>query len=477
MFRLLGIVLLATLLAACGSNSSSHCDPVAQTGCGSGQVCAPVQNGTPGCFAPVVVQGTVADIESGTLLNEARVVALDANRAPLSTVAVTAGTGTSAGAYELQVRATRDSTGAPVQSMTLRADARGYQTFPGGVRAALPIDLSSATLDSGTQTWRITSTTNPLTKLKLVPLAPAVASANTAYLHGTVARPPSGAGALVVAEPAGLTGIADKDGSYAIFNLAPGTQYVVTAYTKGANYTPVTTAALTAGDNSVDTLALGAGATATFSGDLIFNNGATPPSVTLVVESTYDLNLDRGESPPGLTVTSGASGGYSFTGVPDGDYRVLAAFDIDGDVRDVEGNGNTASPLVTIQSGAVVGSVPGFKIIPAVDLRTIDGTSVSATPAVVTTTTPTFIWQSGSVDSSAKTYRVKVYDSFGNEVGTYDQDAVTGQNSITYGGPPLVSGMYYQLRILAIKETILQLQTLAPTQLSQTEDLLGVFTY
>jgi hypothetical protein len=478
MFRFLGIALLATLLAACG-NSSSHCDPVAQTGCGSSQVCAPVQNGTPACFAPVVVQGTVADITNSALLNDARVVALDANRAPLSTVAVTAGTGTAAGAYELKVQATRDSKGAPVQAfMTLRADKQGYQTFPGGVRAALPIDLSTATLDSGSQTWLITSATTQLTNLKLVPLAPAVASASTAYLHGTVARPPSGAGALVVAEPslggAGVTAIAGKDGSYAIFNLAPGTQYVVTAYTEGANYTPVTTAALSPGDNIVDALALGAGATASFSGGLIYNNSATGPvSVTLVVESTYDPILDRGESPPGLSV-SGA-GSYSFTGVPDGRYVVLAAFDIDQKVRDVSGTGNTAPVVAVIQSGALVnGPLANFKIVPAVDLLTIDGTTVSATPVAVTTATPAFGWQSGSVDASASTYRVNVYDSFGNLVWSHDQAALTGQNSITLG-QPLVSGMYYQLRILAIAEKIPV--PVSFTQLSQTEDLLGVFTY
>jgi hypothetical protein len=482
MFRFSGIALLATLLAACGDNQSNSCDPVARTGCSGSQVCEPVGDGKPACFAPVVVQGTVADIASGALLNGARVVALDANRAPLSTVAVTAGTGESAGAYDLEVRATRDATGKPAQAfMTLRADAQGYQTFPGGVRTALPTDLASATLDSATQTWRITSLATPLTTLKLVPLT----SGGTALVHGSVARPPSGAGALVVAEPAGggagaqtgLTGVADEDGNYAIFNLASGTQYVVSAYTKGANYIPVTTVSLAAGDNAVAALALGGGSTASFDGGLIFNNGATSPvSVTLTVESTYVSSLDRGESPPGLTVTSGASG-YSFTGVPDGKYRVLAAFDVDGDVRNISGTGNTASPLVTIEAGAVVGgasSAPSFKIIPAVHLLTIGGTSVSATPAVATVATPIFTWQKGSVDSSAATYRVLVFDSLGNEAWSEDIAAVSS-HSIPYAGQPLVAGMYYQLRILAIKEGISVPSEF--TQLSQTEDLLGVFIY
>jgi hypothetical protein len=50
-----------------------------------------------------------------------------------------------------------------------------------------------------------------------------------------------------------------------------------------------------------------------------------------------------------------------------------------------------------------------------------------------------------------------------------------GSNSIPYAGQQaLVPGMYYQLRILAIKEDPVPSEF---TQLSQTEDLLGVFIY
>ena len=183
-------------------------------------------------------------------------------------------------------------------------------------------------------------------------------------------------------------------------------------------------------------------------------------------------NLDRGESPPGLTVQGSASG-YSFAGVPDGQYVVLAAFGLDGDVRDVSGTGNTAAPQVTIQSGAVVGTPPGFKIIPSVNLLTIGGTTVSATPVVLagaTAPTPTFVWQTGSVDASATNYRVDVFDSFG--ISQFSVTVPNTTTSVTYGvGAPasaLQAGMYYQLRISALK---------TGTQLSQTEDVAGVFAW
>jgi hypothetical protein len=431
-----------------------------------------VQSGTTACFAPVLVRGTVSDgtTTPATNLTGALVVALDPSRAPLSTVVATALDGT----YELKVRAARDQSGKPVQaSMTLRADKQGYQTFPGGIRTALPIDLSSAVLEAGS--WVISG---PLTALQLLPLA----GGGTAFLHGSVTAPPPGAGTLVVAEPApggtgphtGFTGLADEAGNYTIFNLMAGASYVVSAYTKGVNYLPATTPVLVAGDNSLPKLQLGGGAGAVVSGNLIFNNGASSMiQASLVVESTYVPNLDRGESPPGLTVDADASG-YTFSGVPDGKYIVLAPFGLHGDVRDISGGGNTAAPQVTIQGGAIQGTPPSFKIIPAVDLLTIGGTAVSATPATVNTATPMFAWQKSNVDSSSATYRVLVIDSFGNQVWLNDMAAMTS-DSVTYGGLPLAAAMVYQLRILAIKEAMPVPANF--TQQSQTQDLAGVFAY
>ena len=285
----------------------------------SGLYCEPVGGAGSACFAPVLVRGTVADptTVTTTLLAGARVVGLDASRAPVSSVGVTA----AGGAYELKVRAARDAAGRPVASaITLRADAQGYQTFPGGVRPALPIDLSTAAQVGGS--WVVSG---PLTALQLLPLT----GGGTARIEGTVPRVPTIAAPLVVAEPVGggpgVTGIADRDGSYAIFNLALGTPYVVKAYARGANYPAVTTAPLSAIQTTVS-LAGPAPTGAPVSGDLIFNRSANPDvDVTLVVESTYLTTLDRGESPPGLTV-HGSGNGYAFTGVPDGTYVVLAAF-------------------------------------------------------------------------------------------------------------------------------------------------------
>lgn len=472
MRRALALATLA-LAAACGGSSSSGPPPTCATaGCPAGQYCESVAGASVACFAPVIVSGAVLDATSATSVAGARVVALDPNRAPTSTVAVTPVAGT----YQLKVRSARDASGRPTSSIFLRADAQGYETFPGGLRPALPVDLSTASGVAGS--WVVSG---PLTLLRLFPLA----GGGTASLHGSVAAAPNGRSPLVVAEPApgdagpgtGVTGIAGTDGTYAIFNLRAGTSYVVKAYAQGTNWTPATTGALAAGDQAVSQLALAGPATASFGGNIIANNSPNPAfKVTLAVDATYLTTLDRGDSPPGLTVDgSFGNPGYTFTGVPDGTYRVLAAYGLDGDVRDVSGTGNTSSPLVTVTAG-VAGTPPGFKIIPAVDLVSIGGVGVGTDPIVVTSSaTPTFHWVRGSVDAQSATYRVLVFDVFGDVAYSADQGAVSGDNAATYAGTALTPGVPYQLRILAIKEPIPV--PAAYTQQSQTEDLAGVFTY
>ena len=468
------IVTLATLIAAasaCSSSKSSSCNPGDPGACGGGQVCEAVAGGEPACFPPVAVKGKVTDLATGAAVAGARVVALDANRAPASAVAIT----DSAGSYTLTVAAARTRDVVPTAAVTLRTDARDYQCFPGGVRAALPIDLAAATLASDKSGWSVESA---LTDVGLIHLPD---TTNLLSISGKVAKPPSRVGVLVVAEPQGggrgLTAIADADGSYTIFNLpaaaAPGVGYSVSAYGKGLNYAPAT-ATLTVGASapSVD-LAVANSKTATIDGGLIFNSGAsTPTSVALVVASTYDAALDRGESPPALVAQIASGGSYEIPGVPDGQYVALAAFGIDGDVRDLSGTGNTAPVHVLVQGGALVGSLGQFKLVGAVQLDSIDGVAIGndGVPVTLATATPSFVWSKAPSYSSAAQYRVDVLDAFGTLAWTAMQTG-SGSNSFTatYAGVPLQSGMYYQLRIEALDGT--------GNVLSQTEDLKGVFYF
>jgi len=470
-------VVLSALAAGCGGNSApkSSCDPNATGSCSSGLVCEQVAGGQPTCFAPLEVAGRVFDLGNSNAATNgilsARVVALDANRAPASKVAVS---GTN-GAYQIQLPWQRNADGSPVAgSITLRADASGFQTFPSGLRLALPINVTSAV--KGATAWTLQSVQTDVGLIKLP------STVNLASIHGTVADPPGGVGVLVVASPAGstqagtgFTGIADADGTYAIFNLpaaaTPGTNYDVQAYAAGANYDPGA-ATLLPGDDKAVNLTLKNTATATVTGmvDITGQNlPATPvTSVILVVKSTFDPNLARGEAPPGLRV-GGVTGAYSIPGIPDGTYVVLAAFENDGMVRDISGIGGTATVEAVVSGGAVTSCSNScqFKITGAVTLDTPFVAPYDTTPWPATSATPAFSWLAyPSVD----TYVVSVIDAFGNQA-LAPTTVSKLSTSFTYpstGAATLVPGMYYQLRV-----QVTQLGVTGPA--SQSEDLKGVF--
>lgn len=456
-------VLLAALAAACsGSGGDRPCDPASATACEAGLACEVVQGGQPTCLAPLVLRGSVTSLPPapGAPVDGARVVALDANRAPLSGVALS----DAQGSFELEVPAARDASGRPAAAaVILRADAPGFLPFPGGVRTALPVDLGGATYDGGARRWVVSG---PLTALGLAP-SPVTSAAS---VHGVVAAPPARAGVLVVGEVAGagVTGVADRDGSYALFNLpvdAGGTTVTVAAYAPGANYARPAASLRPGEDRRLD-LALLPSPAATVTGDLAFVAGGTPPtSVALVVESTYLAGLDRGESPPGLRAAA-VSGPYSIAGVPDGRYVSLASFEADGNVRDLSDIGGTAPALVVVQGGVMTSSPLSYKITGAVTLLDIGGVAASTSAVDIAVATPVFRW---AAYSSTDEYRIRVYDDLGAEVWAATQPAASGVNQATYAGAPLQPGRSYQLRVVAWKPTKLQI--------SQTEDLMGVFRY
>lgn len=450
---------LIALAAGCSSGDST-CDPVAQTGCDEGLVCEEVVGTDPGCFEPVVVRGSVFNLADDGAIEGATVVALDANRAPASSVATT----DLSGNYEIQVARQRDTDGNPVGGdVTLRADAAGFQTFPSGVRQPLPIDLSAPVAVDG-----LLVVQNAATDVGLVAL-PSGAGINEIF--GNVEVPPTNAGVLVVAETAsgsgarGFTAIAGRAGTYRIFNLPDG-DFSVTAYAKGVSYAAQTVSLGGGEDMQVD-LALSEDATGTVSGDVqIVNPGeGDGTSYILVVESTFDDVLARGETPPGLRAPEGTaligSGSWTIEGVPAGSYKVLGAFENDRLVRDPDfGQGNTEIVRVEVAAGQSV-DAPSFKITGALDVI-----MPGAEGPEEVSGTPVFSWVD---DSGEDRYAIEVYDTFGNVLwNNPDIPGSSGSNpQVTYEGSPLQSGMYYQFRVTSFDVN--------DRPLSRTEDLKGVF--
>lgn len=451
---LLGVLVLG--IAACGGDGDGTCDAVANTGCDDGLVCEVVTGGPAACFSPLLVRGVVFDLTDESLIAGARVVALDVNGSPVSSVAVTAADGR----YELRIPTERDAEGVPVGvNLTLRADAARYQSFPSGIRQPIPIDTNAATMNGGRYVVE-----SALSSVGLLPLA----AAGSGSVWGRVERGPASTGILVVAETgtapgSGYSAIADTDGDYRIFNLPAG-DYTVRAYALESNYTPATITLADAASQEVD-LALSATAASNVTGTVNLVEGAPPTSVILVVASTFDAVLARGETPPGLRapaagIVPNVDGPWTIAGVPAGRYVALAAFENDGAVRDQSGGGNTDLVFIDVVAGQNLDIVDGFKVTEAIALI---GPGATAPESVATA--PTLQWDR---DSSAKDYHVQVFNALG-EI-TMDHHTNDGAIvSVPYSGA-LLSGMYYQLRVTSFDDA-----SPTPNPIAKTEDLRGVF--
>lgn len=450
---------LLTFIAAgvgAGCGSDDPCDPVAQTGCESGLACEVVEGGEPACFAPVVIRGQVFDLATDTGVAGAHVVALDINGAAVSEVAVSSDTGD----YELPVPSTRREDGTPVPvELTLRADAAAYQTFPSGVRQALPIDTTNPE-----DTGDALVVASALTDIGLLGLPE---SSGEGQIFGEVEAPENQNGMLVVATSAdgvGFAAVANRSGGYRIFNVPAG-DYEVQAYARGVNYAPQQATLAAAGETEVD-LALSDSATGTVSGTVQIVNafGGAATSVILVLESTFDEVLERGQTVPGLRapepgLAPDVTGGYTFDGVPAGRYVVLGAFENDNLVRDPDTSiGGTSTLHIEVTPGETT-TVDGFKITGALEILSPGAQGPEQVQGL-----PTLSWND---DSSEDEYQVQVFDSFGNTVWETSIAGVSGGTpSVEYAGPALESGMYYQFRVTSKKDTV---------PISRTEDLEGVF--
>lgn len=445
-----------SFLVACGGDDGP-CDPVAQSGCDDGLVCEQVLDGEATCFAPVEVRGRVLDLADMGGIEGARVVAVDVNGAAVSSVAVSGSDGT----YVLPIPSQRSAEGMPSAfPVSLRAEAAGYQAFPGTVRQALPLDIGTAAPDGDGFVVR-----SAITDIGLF----AQADAPTGSIRGTVEIPDDHAGVLVVAESggAGFAGLVSRDGEYTVFNLPPG-GYTVTAYSIGHAYTPATID-VAAGAVTLD-LALASDGPGSLTGQvsIVNGNGFSNTSVVAFIESTFDTTTGRGIAPPGLrsprTGEPNITGAFSMEGVPPGRYVVVAAFENDGLVRDPDlCIAGTTDVHVEITAGQTAVAPTTFKVTGSLAVI-----APGAEVAEEVTGAPTFSWVD---DSSEDQYLVEVFDAFGQNIWTATAPGASGSMpSLAYGGPALSAGMYYQWRVTSTKTA-----TGGTCALSRSEDLRGVF--
>jgi hypothetical protein len=159
------------------------------------------------------------------------------------------------------------------------------------------------------------------------------------------------------------------------------------------------------------------------------------------------------------------SGAFNISGVCDGTYKVLAAFENDDLVRDPDLNiSGTQIVEITVSGGAV--TLPeSFKITEALEIFSPGG---GDGPTEVVGN-PTLIWAD---DSSEDYYTVEVFDSSGNVIWSdLNVPGVSGSStvSVVYGGPALESGKIYQFRALSWRDS-----NGGASPISATEDLRGM---
>jgi hypothetical protein len=425
------------------------CDPkVANPGCHGDRVCELVSGGEPRCHDPYSIVGKVFDSVTDEPISGARVVARDVNGAAVSGVAISGVDGS----YRLPVPVERNAEGTPTATkleVLLRADAQGYATFPKPPRTALPLDVMKANAET-----RVLQTA--ATEIALVALQDAT---GVGTISGSV-RADAPGGTLLVA--GGATAVADLRGSFTIFNVPAGTT-TVSGYLTGVNLESKSVDVVaneTVGDVVLESVGE---ASANVSGTVTFvNPGSGITSVILVVADTFQENVARGESPPGLKTGLDVVGPFEIRNVPDGRYKVLAGFENDGFVRDPSSIGGTSIVEVTV-AGANVALPASFKVTGALAVRSPDNEDE-------VTGTPTFVWED---DSGEASYDVVLYDALGTEVWKKNRPSVSGSTDVSqaYDGDLslLKSGMIYQFKALSLNN--------AGVPLSSTEDLKGVFVY
>jgi hypothetical protein len=454
--------------------------------CAPGLACEPI-DGTDDqyvCGAAVEIRGLVTDSASGDPIEGALVAALDASSAPVTDVAVT----DACGAYVLpvSVRRTPDGEFAETPKWTLSVSAQDYLPFPAGVRPALPIDIADAVpdpdaepTDSGDtagETYTSDVIDNAATRVALIHLPSA--EAGGAIVSGTVASDHA-PGMLVVAEggsgPRASYAIVDASGHYTLFNVPDG-EVTLRGYRRGLEVEPTVVMASGEPIEGVDLPVVTADVDdlATVDGSLSIVNapGGSQTSVVLVPVSVYNDALERGPVPVGLRVPDppqdpNVSGQFGFEGVPSGTYKVLVAFENDLLVRDPdEGIAGTAILEIAVGMGERMDLQDGFKVTEALEVFGPGRDS----PEVVDAQ-PVLTWAD---DSSEDGYEVVVFDALGELVWETTVPGVSGNDrvEVTYEGPALEPGMYYQFRATSWRETGGGGERL---YISRTEDLRGVF--
>ncbi|MBN2695720.1 hypothetical protein JXR93_13760 [bacterium] len=434
------------------------------TPCSNGMVCESIENESlTGCFLPAYISGKVFDIQSLENISNARVIASTKTGDFISNLSVTS----ELGEYIFLTPTKRDHDGKPLKTgqnyYLLNITAQNYINYPSYFRAAIPIYPDDYQLIENSYIYKST-----LTEIPLVPLQES--EQNGKSISGKLSE--KIAGVMIVAQcetsPCPYT-YSDLNGEFLIFNVKNG-NYKVKAYKKGLSYDSVDIIVNNADVNDV-ILTKNSNQFGTVSGSVNIVNapGGSLTSVVLIPKAIFHSTFIKGEIAPGLRAPEpptepNITGDYAISGIPEGDYVVLAAFENDGLVRDPDQSiGGTQIVYFSIpQDNSYSISLDNFKVTEALEILSPGANEIEGVIGA-----PIFSWKD---DSSEDEYFLELFNVYGEIVYTKIVPKSGGEDlSLTYDGDPLEVGMFYQWRVTSRKTKD------GGINLSTSEDLKGIF--
>jgi hypothetical protein len=396
-------------------------------------------------------------VESGTTtgLADARVIVIDGDTGDSLGLLTTDADGKASGTYE-------------AGAIQLRVSKQDYSSSPPAGIPPLPVQIIAD------QSTAITVSLKTL------------ATGDRGWISGQVTtdQGQAAAGALVVVtagDGSVLSTTAYLDGTFVAYNVPAGA-VSITAFLGGQNFETHTAVNVTADTNTVQDIASTGAAYGEIYGHVSFTAiSGDIIDITLLYPGTRDKL-------PGLRVETDSGASYAMTGVPYGDFEIIASLENDGFVLDPDTSVTQGIPTVSITTSAPVITSMDFKVTGSIQLTNPPQVVDAQIPELGGT--PTFTWAKASSYASADYYVVEVVDESGETVwGGFD----TAANNfaplvlVPQGNNPsavydfdgsavlstLESGRYYQVRVYAA--VIDTSETKGYRLLSASETLDGLF--
>ena len=394
---------------------------IALSGCGGGDSSDTVPTGT--------LELTVIDGASATPISGARIIVIDGGTGESIDLLSSDASGNASEVYE---------TGA----LQLRVSTQGYSQSPPPGIPPLPVQIVQD------QTTSIT--------VRLY----ALAAGERGLISGQVTdnRGLPAVAALIVAEAEDgtlLSTISGPNGGYILNNVPTGSA-TLSAFLGGNNFPVTDLVSVIADTETTQDIAAVSTATGEISGHVSFSAiSGDIIDITLLHPGTRDPL-------PGLRTLTNAGGDYVLTGVPNGDFEIIASLENDGFVLDPDESVTQGVPVVQITEAVPV-MTRGFKVTGSVQLTSPDSTTDASIPEL--SSIPTFTWVKASSYASADFFVVEVVDESGESIwGGFDSAnnfmplvtiAQGNEPSVGYNSDGtatlavLEEGRHYQFRVYA----------------------------